>query len=204
VLLSLAEAGHRVYGLDHDFGMLAVLQQKLRPELRSGVHIWQGDFTEFQVAKRFELILLPCNTYSTLAPADRKACLQNVYAHLAPDGRFAVSLPNPALLQRLPAHSSAEVEEAFPHPLDGEPVQVSSAWDRRGSLFTVQWHYDHLLPDGQVERVSSVIQHYLTDVSAYEQEMLDAGLGLEARYGDFDFSSYRRQSAYWIGVARLF
>ena len=53
------------------------------------------------------------------------------------------------------------MDETFTHPVTGNPVQVSSGWQRTRSHFTVTWHYDHLLPDGEVERLTVQSRHDL-------------------------------------------
>jgi SAM-dependent methyltransferase len=202
VLLPLAKAGYQVYGLDRDPAMLAFLRLSAPTELRSELLLLQSDMTAFHLAKRFALILLPCNTFSTLAQPARLAVLERVAAHLRPGGLFAASLPNPAMLKRLPAASDAELEDILAHPLDGEPVQVSSAWMRQGDLFTLTWHYDHLLPDGRVERLSARIQHHLAPVEAYLADLRAAGLEIKGVYGNFDWSPYDTGSSpYLILVA---
>jgi hypothetical protein len=67
---------------------------------------------------------------------------------------------------------------------------VSSAWVRQGDLFTLSWHYDHLLPDGRVERLSVRVQHYLAPVEAYLAELRAAGLEIKGVFGNFDWSPY--------------
>jgi len=202
VLLPLVKAGYQVYGLDRDPAMLTFLRLSTPTELRSGLQLLQSDMTAFHLGKRFAMILLPCNTFSTLAQPARRAALERVAMHLPPGGLFAASLPNPALLKRLPAASDAELEDIFPHPLDSEPVQVSSAWVRHGDLFTLTWHYDHLLPDGRVERLSTRTQHHLAPVEAYLAELRAAGLEIKGVYGDFEWAPYDAGSSpYLILVA---
>jgi SAM-dependent methyltransferase len=201
VLLPLAETGLQVYGLDTDAGMLAVLKRNVQPQLHSWVHVWISNVTHFHLHKQFTAIILPCNTLSTFSKLTRQAMLANVRRHLAPEGLFAASLPNPERLVRLPAASQAEVEEIFPHPQDGEPVQVSSHWKRQGQTFKVYWDYDHLLPDGRVERVSAQVVHQLSAVEVYIKELNEAGFAHVQRYGDFDVSEYTRHSPYLILVA---
>jgi SAM-dependent methyltransferase len=190
VLLPLARAGYHVTGLERDADMLCVLRENLDPSLVGRVALVQGDMAAFELGRRFSLITMPCNTFTTLSKAQRRATLDRVCRHLEPDGLFAASLPNPAVLLRLPRHGEPEVEESFPHPLDGEPVQVSSGWDRREQSLTIHWHYDHLLPDGRVERVSMQASHGLAPTEVYLAELVEAGLDLVERYGDFDRSPY--------------
>jgi hypothetical protein len=156
----------------------------------------------FHLAQSFELILLPCNTLSTLPGPTRSAALGRVRQHLSPTGLFAASLPNPSLLRRLPRQADSEIEEIFPHPVDGEPVQVISAWQRSGRHFTITWHYDHLLADGRVERVTAQVNQALLGVEEYIGEFQKAGLTVEGTYGDFDRSPYAEDSPNLIILAR--
>jgi SAM-dependent methyltransferase len=201
VLIPLAESGLQVFGLDKDAGMLAILKRNLQPHLRQRVHVWLSSVTQFHLDKQFACILLPCNTLSTFSKHTRQAMFSNVLRHLQPNGVFAASLPNPELLRRLPATSEAEVEEVFPHPRDGEPVQVSSHWKREGQSFKVFWNYDHLLPDGRVERVSAQAVHQLNSADEYLSELEAAGFFRLQVYGDFDWSEYTRRSPSLILVA---
>jgi hypothetical protein len=149
----------------------------------------------------FSLILLPCNTFSTLDAAQRSAALSRIRSHLLPGGIFAASLPNPTLLKHLPRRSALEIEETFPHPKDGEPVQVSSGWERSERQFTVYWYYDHLLPDGKVERISASAAHHLERTATYQEEISAAGLRVFDRFGDYDESTYKEYSPQLILLA---
>ena len=203
VLLPLARQGHRVVGLERDAEMLTVLHEVLTPDLEVQVQLVQGDMAAFNLGQHYALILLPCNTLSTLDAAQRLGMLECVRRHLRPDGLFAASLPNPALLRRLPRSAEPELEESFPHPLDGEPVQVSNGWLRTSRHLTIQWHYDHLLPDGQVERISTQARHELASADDYAAELAAAGLRPVERYGDFDGSIFHPQSPYLILTASI-
>lgn len=194
VLAALDQAGKQVFGLDLDIGMLKVLGEILPATSAGRNRVFQADFTAFHLAARFGLILLPCNTYSTLSSIERARLLRCVIAHLNPGGVFATSLPNPALLRSLPRRADPEIEEIFPHPLDHEPVQVSSEWRRDQMSLTLQWHYDHLLPDGRVERVTARVIHHLTTVEVYQKEIESAGFADLKMVGDFDGSIYTASS----------
>jgi SAM-dependent methyltransferase len=201
VLIPLAQSGRTVVGLDHDLGMLALLQANLPPALQPAVRVFLADFTRFRLACSFGLILMPCNTYSTLSPDGRQSMLLCVRQHLSQGGAFAASLPNPDWLRSLPARSPAEVEEVFAHPLDGEPVQVSSAWQRSRREFILDWHYDHLKPDGTVERFTVQQKHSLAPVAEYLAELNSAGFDRVQSFGDFDRSPFSTDSPELILLA---
>ena len=199
--LPLVEAGFAVTGVERQAEALRFLQGLCPAATRPHLRLVQADFTALPLQAQFALAIMPCNTYSTLLPHERRAALQSIRRVLCPGGVFAASLPNPLALLRLPLHSDPEVEEIFPHPQDGEPVQASSGWRREGRVFAVQWHYDHLLPDGSVERLSATIRHRLEKPAALLAEIEQAGFVPPSIYGDFDFSDYRRASPLWIFTA---
>lgn len=149
------------------------------------------------------MIFLACNTYSTLKADERQALLLRVRDHLEPGGLFAASLPNPARLRRLPRRGAPEIEEIFPHPIDGEPVQVSSAWERTNSEFRLIWHYDHLMPNGRVERQTVKTSHELEDPESYLAELHQVGLTISGLWGDYDRQSWQVDSPYLIFAAQL-
>jgi len=202
VALPLARAGYAVYGVDRDASMLAFLQASLLSSTCLSLIMIQADLTAFHLEKNFSLILLPCNTFTTLSSNERRAMLVCVKNHLTKGGLFVASLPNPSRLARLPLHSEIELEDVFQHPLSGEPVQVSSSWDHIDQYFTLSWHYDHLLPDGLVERLTVITRHDLSPLKVYLEEMKAVNLRIETKYGDYDRSRYHRNSPNLIILAK--
>ncbi len=190
VLIPLAQAGHSCIGLDHDLEMLEFLRSNINSPLAYPPMLVAGDIGRFSFATHFPLVILPCNTLSTLALAERRACLQCVQNHLQLGGIFAVSMPNPEVLERLPARSEPELEDELIHPRTGNPVQVSSAWRRTKHTFVVTWIYDQLMPDGAVERVSVETAHQRCSAQSYLDDIQEAGLRVLDQYGDFDRSGY--------------
>jgi SAM-dependent methyltransferase len=195
----LYKAGFDIIGMDNDPAMLAYLQQHWEGKDRPA--LIQADMTAFHLAPVFRLVILPCNTYSALSPTQRRTTLACVRRCLTGGGAFCVSMPNPHMLKRLPKESAAEVEEVFPHPTDGEPVQVSSAWKQTTDTFTLEWHYDHLLPDGHVERTTACVCHLLEKIDRYLEEFRQAGFDDIKIFGDFDESPYDESSPNLIIMA---
>lgn len=201
VLLPLAEVCESVFGLDHDPNMLAFLRQSLPSALSSHINVWLADLEAFHLATRFSLIILPCNTFSTLSEKKRRKMLALVQYHLKPGGRFVTSMPNPKYLMQLPATADPEIEDIFPHPVDEEPVQVSSSWERIDQTFSIFWDYDHLLPDGRVDRIRAQAIHHLSTLQTYTQELSSAGFERPILLGDFDGSPYMDDSPYLILIS---
>jgi hypothetical protein len=115
---------------------------------------------------------------------------------------FVFSIPNPAVLAELEGRGDPELETHFTHPQSGNPVQVSSAWEQDARGYNLYWHYDHLLPDGQVERRTISNLHYPVPVEVHLTEVKTAGLSVRAVYGDFDFSSYMPEAPHMIVVGK--
>jgi putrescine aminotransferase len=95
ILLPLARAGHRVVGLDSSEAMLAVLGQNLEalPSfVQARVECICADATNFDLGRRFELILLPFFGLNLIE--DRAALLACVAEHLTEDGSFAFDFLN--------------------------------------------------------------------------------------------------------------
>jgi SAM-dependent methyltransferase len=200
VLLPLQQAGYQMVGLDNDLEMLQFLLRRL--PAGSPSRIFLADMAGYRLAQQYPLIIMPCNTLSTLAAEDRLQVFACLRRHLSCGGVFAASLPNPALLRALPARGDEEIEEMLEHPETKGPLQVSSAWRRSKQAFTVTWHYDHLRSDGMVERLSVKAHHSLDGVEVYQAELQQAGLQITALYGDFDRSAYDAESPNLIIVAR--
>lgn len=227
VLLPLLAASIRAVGLDRDRAALRLLKQtwaqayakvKSRPEdgdasgpqARQGENpvcqplVFQADFTRFHLAQQFAMALLPCNTYSTLSVVERGLLLEQVRTHLTSGGRFTAALPNPTLLDALPARSAVENEEYFPHPWDGEPVVVGSGWRRRRGEFALTWRYDHLLADGTVDRWEIVVRHQVTPAQTILGELEQAGFRVIDVWGDYDGSKLSDDSPQMIFMADTF
>ncbi len=200
VMLPLLEGGYAVTGLDNDLDMLRFLM----PRIPAGGarRVFLADMAAYHLAQPFQLIIMPCNTLSTLAEEERQRVFACLRRHLSPGGVFAASLPNPAVLRAMPARGEEEIEEMLEHPETKGPLQVSSAWQRSKQAFTVTWHYDHLRPDGMVERLSVRVRHSLASLETYQAELRQAGLEIQALYGDFDQSAYTAESPDLILVAR--
>lgn len=201
VLRPLAYAGHKVFGLDRDAKMLTVLRAEIQGIDGGDIRVFQADLTSYHLVTKFSLILLPCNLYSTLSGLDRRAALARARKHLSPGGLFVVSLPNPSLLIDLPEEAQPEVEHVFTHSHTGHPVQVSSAWSRKTDHVDVVWHYDHLFPDGRVERHTQHTVHSLDTALQYQDECLGAGFTSLKTFGDFDRSPYHQASPHLILIA---
>ena len=202
VISQLAQLGQRVVGLDLSFEMLAFLKGNLSIQVLGLVDIFQADLGDFQLGRKFSLIFLACNTLSTLQKETRAKAFMRVQEHLAEGGLFAASVPNPLQLERLPVFGESEIEEIISHPESGNPLQISSEWERFDRDMVFRWHYDQLFPDGRVERYTIEVKHTLTTLEEYQAEMQAAKLNPVEIFGDFDRTKFNQDSPYLIVLAR--
>lgn len=88
VYLELLDSGIDIDGFDLSEDALAVLRENAADR---GVDpsVWQADMTEFEVAREYELVICPFNTFQNLLEVDQqRATLEAVYDALAPGGVF--------------------------------------------------------------------------------------------------------------------
>lgn len=201
IFIPLTLDGYLIYGLDNNYEMLEVLIRNQFLNSLKHLKVFQADVVAFKLMLKFSLIFMACNTFSTFEEQRRQAILKTVSKHLSPGCAFVVSLPNPILLEKLPARSEEELDEIIQHPVTGNPVQVLNSWQRKGQIFKLNWFYDHLAPDGTVDRVNFKIHHHIVNPENYRAELLAAGFSSIDLYGDFDFSEYRSDSNYLILMA---
>lgn len=207
VAIPLGEAGREVWGLDHDPDMLDIARQEVKKRAQSvqdRVRFIDMDMTSFQLEHTFDVVLCPCNTYSLFYKEQRMAILQRVVDHLHEDGAFSASVPNPHRMAEFIAAGEDEgegavLEEIFSHPLTGHPIQVSSRVEPTAEGVRWVWYYDHLLPDGGIEREEVSRYHLYTPVDQYRAEFDAWGFSTRL-YGDFERSPFSEESPYLIIV----
>lgn len=207
VILPLARAGRVVWGIDQAWDILRMTRSALdqaQTSTADRVRLAVMDMTQLGFRKTFDVVLSPCNTFSLFDEPSRSAILDQVIRHLTREGKFAVSMPNPSRLEEIMGQGHGEgepvQEDSFRHPRTGNPVQVSSRVEPGSNGVMWTWYYDHLLPDGRVEREKVSRFHFLTPTPRYVSELEARGFQVK-RFGHFQKTPYRRDSPYLILVA---
>lgn len=196
VLSGLRQEGFKIFGLDLDKSMLDYLKQQ-----DDDAPVFLSDLTSFHLGIKFGLILLTCNTYSTLTADQRERALKTISAHLRAGSIFAASLPSPEDLVAMGDSDEEGPEETFIHPETGNPVQVSSSWQTREKVVTISWHYDHLHPNGKTTRTTHSTTHQLDPTEKYLEELRANGFEVDT-FGDFSQASFTSDSSTLILEAR--
>jgi SAM-dependent methyltransferase len=206
VLLHLAREGFETTGVDSSPAMLGLARRRLelQPSLAGRITLQEGDFVRLRLEKTFPLVILPFNTFAHItAPEDVRAALAAFAAHLAPDGRVVLSLPNPIPLYGDPQEALV-LERTF---RDGErdvTVQQFSSLrvDRTAQLGFITWMYDEIDRAGGVTRttVPMTLRYFFPNELAALFE--PAGLRLEHTWGDYDRSPFDDDSPVLLAVGR--
>ena len=187
----LLDKGHEVIGIDNDPIMLEFIRAEMGKHKK--LKLLEADFTEFIDYKKASLVILPCNTFSTLSKEQRKKLISNVYDNLPENTVFCVSFVNPELINIMPDSEEPEVEMLIEHPETGQPLQLSAEWESTTDKFIITWHFDELFSDGSVKRISESVEHYKETTQEFVDEFNEAGFEIEL-FGGFEREKYEDES----------
>lgn len=216
ITLALAEAGHRVTGLDISERMLERCNQKragLPTEARERVHLVQGDMTRFDLGEKFRVVIIPFRALQhVLEIGAQISCLESVRRHLQAVGRrfgkrsgrliLDVFQTDAERMHALAFQKEGPVTEyAMP---DGRQVKIMervAAFHRAQQRNDVEMIFYVTNASGKEERL--VFAWTLRYFFRYEVEHLLArcGFRVSAVFGDFDRSPLVDTSPEMIFVA---
>jgi SAM-dependent methyltransferase len=198
VLIPTARAGIEIVGLDRSPQMLAVCRRKLQEEpaeLRSHVHLLQGDMRQFDLSRQFRLVTIPFRPFQHLIEVDDQlACLDCIRRHLDDNGILVLDVFNPSLTALTRDNVGVEEEsgEEFTLP-DGRRVirrEKIAGRDLIRQVISVELIYYVTTADARCERLVHAfsMRYYFR----YELEHLlaRAGFVVDAVYGDYQRNAY--------------
>jgi SAM-dependent methyltransferase len=194
--IPLARAGSSVFGLDLS---PAMLRRATRKAERAGVAVRfvSGDMRDFDLGRRFPLIVLSCNSLAhLLTAAEVKACLACVRRHLEPGGIFAFDIVNPDL-----AALAGAVEDSPRTASSSEgAASACGGYDPVRQVRTLSWRIS------APERGEPVRTQPMRLRQFFPQEvpllLETCGLVLTERFGDFDGHPLARHSLNQVCIAR--
>ncbi|HYA97423.1 MAG TPA: class I SAM-dependent methyltransferase [Methylomirabilota bacterium] len=209
ITLALAQAGHRIAGLDLSQRMLDRCAEKLArlpAEVRERVGLVQADMTRFAIGEQFRLVIAPFRPFQHLVEvAQQLDCLARVKQHLAPGGRLILDffqtdprrICDPGFLKE--SAPIAEYEMAGGRRVTLTDRVVAFHYARQCNDVEMIYRVKH--PDGREER--NVFAFTIRYFFRYEVEHLLArcGFRVAAVYGDFDRSPLTDDSREMIFVA---
>ena len=205
VLSALASAERRVVGLERDAEFLALARRNLRqlsPSKRQSVRLVHGDARDFELAERFDRVLLPYNAlYCLLSKRAALGCFRSVHRALKPGGVFAFDVWNAAAFD-LGIGTLADDDQpivSLSHDARTWDVYERSCVRRARKRLDVTYHY---VPreGGAVQRIAIPQRYYLA--TEVDDLLEHAGFALQARYGDFSGGRFTARSAQQVVLAR--
>ena len=204
LLVPLAQDGAQVVGVDASEAMLARCAERFhRAGLRA--ELVCGDMSAFALPWRFDRVLIPYNSlYCLTTHSAQLACLKAVAHHLEPGGQLLLDAyaADPVAAGEATAEPVAEHVVALFHDGDRQvEVRERSEEQPDQQLINATYDYHVMRGDGTYSLQSwSILQRY---VFPHQMRQLvdQAGLVLEAVYGDFDQAPFTDVSAQMVLVA---
>ncbi len=213
VLIPIAQAGVRIWGLDMTPAMLSRAEDKisaLPPEVQERIALRPGDMRDFDLEERFGLVIIPARSFlHLLTVEDQIKALENIRRHLHPGGRLILNFFQPSIptiaAHMVPTGSALKYFREWTDPQVGQRVVC---WDTRAYNAATQIIdetriLDVVDSDGQViDRQYRSLK--LRWIYRYEFEHLLArtGFEVEALYGDFVRAPFDEGSAEMVWIAR--
>ncbi len=207
ILIPIAEAGHRITGVDSSPAMLKVARLKVDAAgLAARVKVVCADLRSVVLRRRFGLALVALGSFHHITTlADQRATLRNLGEQLVQGGILILDLVNPAP-EWLAAGDGALVHQLTgPFP-DAMGTELVSKFVARTATFGTQSEhqfllYDRTLPDGTLLR--RAVQMELRFLFRYEAELLlsEAGFRVRDVYGGYFMEPYDGTGSRMIFVA---
>lgn len=207
LLLPLAQAGHRVSGVDVSPHMLAVARAKLTghgDEVAGRVRLVQCDVRELVLDEPVDLAVVPVKTFAYLVDrADQVGALTRIARCLRARGLLVLDLLNPT--PEWVSRPDGSVRQDVAGEIDGQTVvrtETAVSTDLARQVRVVRSVYDVVAPDGTVRK--RLVQWPFRWTYRFEAELLleRAGLRVEAVYGGYEWEPYSADSRCLLLVAR--
>lgn len=207
LLLPLAQAGHRVSGVDVSPHMLAVARAKLTghgDEIAGRVRLVQCDVRELVLDGPADLAVIPVKTFAYFVDrADQVEALTRIARCLRAGGLLALDLLNPTA--EWVSRPDGSVRQDVAGEIDEQTVvrtETAVSTDTARQVRVVRSVYDVVAPDGTVRK--RMVQWPFRWTYRFEAELLleRAGLRVEAVYGGYEREPYSADSRCLLLVAR--
>jgi SAM-dependent methyltransferase len=129
VLLGLASHCADIWGMDRSEAMLAICRERVPATVR----VIQGDISDFDLGRTFDLIIAPYRVFQNLETDEEvHGCLRGIRSHLGPDGTAIIDVFRPwwdreGLLKEWPRDGEIPCWE---QPVEGGRVVCTERRDR--------------------------------------------------------------------------
>ena len=204
--IPLARQGFQITGVDTSAAMLkraAVRRAALARSTSARLRLQHGDMRTCRLTDTHDLTLLGFNSYLLLPnQSARLRTLENAAAHVRPGGGVAIDVFSATPLDATPDHEEVEFLERDPTTglrITRERFYTYDAEGHRGCSTLIYRYYDGPLLVNERRLGYSLALLTRDEVVA---EFVDAGLRIDAVYGDYSRQPWRDDSPNLIVVGR--
>ena len=206
--IPIAQAGHRVVGVDYAADMLAIARKK-RDAVGLSEHdlkLVRGDVLKLNLGRRFDWVCIFFNTFLGFTKLQQQdQVLQNIRRHLKPRGRFWLDIFQPDHSMLAEPRSLGIESSGFYVPATGRTVHrsVDVRRDMSRQWMQVTFNYRWFDDRGMERREKTVFE--MTAIFPRELTLLleRNGFFVEQLFGDYDGSPLKARSPRMIACCRL-
>lgn len=205
--IPIAQAGHRVVGIDYDQHMLdrAIFKRDSVGLTSKELRLVKQNALKLDLPERFDWATIFFNTFLNFTTLEQQdAVLRGVHRHLRPRGRLWIDIFQPNLEILSKPESKGYDASMFYVPALDRTVQRSTdiVRDPSKQVQNITFHYRWFDGDGVEKHETSEFD--LTFMFPRELKMLleRNGFALERIYGDYDGSTINADSPRMIAMAR--
>jgi SAM-dependent methyltransferase len=206
--IPLAQAGHKVVGIDIDPAMLrlAIKKRDAVGVTDRQLQFLKADILNLKLGKKFDCILLLFNTFlifTTTLEQDR--ALQSIRRHLKPSGRFWLDIFQPDLKLVAQDESKNLQPKVFCVPHLDRTVFRSTDVRRDPASQVQRVTFNYIWFDRDGREMREKLSFNLTYIFPRELRLLleRNGLQLENLYGNYDGSKLNANSPRMIACCKL-
>ena len=204
VAIALAQAGCNVTGIDVSEAMLAIGRGKAaRLGLSEHVQFVRGDMRRFDLNHRFDLAIVPLNTFMhNLTLDDQIGTLTHIARHLTPNGRLVIDLFNPD--PNTPDDQRLTLQRVRPG-VNGQLVLqfIVRSIDWENQISSVTLIVDEPDERGLIHRTVFPFEQRFLYRNEAELLLRRSGFALEDVYGSYDLEPFGAGAEKMIIVAHL-
>lgn len=206
IAIPIAEAGHRIWGIDNSAKMLQVAEKnqlQLSPGKRAHLVLSQQSMQSFSLQQRFALCIIPFRAFlHNLTMDEQLATLSSIHHHLQTDGILAFDLFVPLYSVISQKEWNDEItDDEFAQPDSGVTIKTRVTHDFAQQLLHINNTYLQTKM-GQLQKTESKMSYRY--VFRYEMEALLRLAGFEVLnvYGGFEGQKYDFNSGLMVFIAR--
>lgn len=208
VLLPLAREGFAVTGLDSNKSMLKKAKEKIKKEpkeVQDRIRLIKSDMTDFQIKKRFNLILIVFNSFQHLLTIqDQDNCLRSIHRHLTDNGRLIITVFYPDLTRPEGVIRKEDYKLIQGSPEEGDKTEVFHCqyFNHKKQETDVSYFLDTQKPNGQLHRKKLGFTIHYFFPTEFERMLISNGFLVDELFGNFDKSQFTGKSPLMIFVTK--